>query len=226
MDATRMSFIERLGKVVSSPGRAFADIAAGPAIIGPGLIFIAVSLLLSVIILPETRAFTEQTLAASGQSPEQIALAMKFVGPGAIIGTIIVLPMVWLAEAGLLALYNQLVVGAATFKQLLSAAIFAGIPSMIQSLLATGLVKVIGVESYMQVNTSLALFWGNGDTGSFIYRLLQQIELFRLWGFILLILGGSIAMKKKPQGLAIFLGVLGMIYVVVLALLAKGPGMV
>ncbi|MEQ8201365.1 MAG: YIP1 family protein [Syntrophomonadaceae bacterium] len=226
MEETTMSLAERLRKVVTSPAQAFTDIAFHPTILWPGLVFIAISLILNVIMLPETKAFTEQTLAASGQSPEQIALAMKLFVPGAIIGIIVALPMVWLVEAGLLALYNQLVVGAATFKQLFSVAIFAGIPSLIKSFIATGLVKLIGFEAYMQINTSLALFWVNGDAGSFVYRLLQQFELFRIWGFILLILGGAIAMKKKPRGLAIYLGVLGIIYMVILALLAKNPALV
>lgn len=221
MDETRMSFAERVTNVVTSPGRAFAAIAEDPRIIWPGLIFIAISLILTAIILPETKTFTQETLAASGQSPDQIALAMKFVTPGALIGTVVALPVVWLVEAGLLALYNQLVVGAATFKQLFAVAIFAGIPSLIKSFISTALVKMIGFKAFMQVNTSLALFWGNGDASSFLYRLLQQFELFRIWGFVLLILGGAVAMKKKPLGLALYLGVLGIIYVVVLALLAQ-----
>ncbi|MDD4775715.1 MAG: hypothetical protein PHG75_04330, partial [Syntrophomonas sp.] len=79
---------------------------------------------------------------------------------------------------------------------------------------------------FMQVNTSLALLWVNGDASSFLYRLLQQFELFRIWGFILLILGGAIAMKKKPLGLAAYLGILGIIYVVVLAVLAQNQPVV
>ncbi|MDD4775771.1 MAG: YIP1 family protein, partial [Syntrophomonas sp.] len=189
MEETRMSVAERVLKVVTSPGQAFNAIAADPRILWPGLIFIVINLLLTAIILPETKAFTQETLAASGQSPDQIALAMKFITPGALVGTIIALPAVWLVAAGLLALYNQLVVGAATFKQLFAVAIFAGIPSLIQSFISTALVKMVGFKAFMQVNTSLALLWVNGDASSFLYRLLQQFELFRIWGFILLILG-------------------------------------
>jgi len=226
VEETRMSVAERVLKVVTSPGQAFNAIAADPRILWPGLIFIVINLLLTVIILPETKAFTQETLAASGQSPDQIALAMKFITPGALVGTIIALPAVWLVAAGLLALYNQLVVGAATFKQLFAVAIFAGIPSLIQSFISTALVKMVGFKAFMQVNTSLALLWVNGDASSFLYRLLQQFELFRIWGFILLILGGAIAMKKKPLGLAAYLGILGIIYVVVLAVLAQNQPVV
>ena len=223
MEKSKMSIAERFGKVLASPGEAFTAIAEDPRILWPGLVIIAITLILTIVALPETMALSEQTLAAKGQSPDQIAMVMKFMGPGVIIGTIFAMPLVWLIQAALLALYNQISVGEATFKQLLSVAIFSGIPSIIKAVISTGLIKTMGIKASMQVSTSLALFLGNADSTSFLYRLLGQIELFSIWGLILLILGGAIAMKKKPQGLAIFLGVIWFIYVVVMALLVKNP---
>jgi len=223
MEEIKMSITERFGKVLTSPGKAFTVIAEDPRILWPGLVIIAISLILTIIAIPETMVFTEQTLATSGQSPAQIAMALKFVVPGAIVGTIFVMPLVWLVQAAMLALYNQISVGEATFKQLFSVAIFSGIPSIIKAVISTGLIKTMGIKASMQVSTSLALFFVNADSTSFLYRLLGQLELFSIWGLILLIMGGAIAMKKKPQGLAIFLGVIWIIYVVAMALLVKTP---
>ncbi len=226
MEETRMSTAQGFVKVLTSPGKAFAAIAEDPRILLPGLAIVAISLILTIIALPETKAFTEQTLAAAGQAPDQIALVMKFVVPGAVIAAILGMPLVWLVQAAILALYNQIIVGEATFKQLYSVAIFSGIPSIIKAAISTVLIKAMGLKASMQVSTSLALFLVNADSTSFLYRLLEQLELFRIWGLILLILGGAIAMKKKPKGLAVFLGVIWIIYVVVMALLAKNSAVV
>lgn len=223
MEKAKMPTTERFGKVISSPGKAFADIAQDPRILWSGLIIIVINLALTLLVMSETKVFTEQTLVTSGASQDQIALAMKFVLPGAIAGAIFAMPLSWLVMAAILALYNQFSVGEARFKQLFAVAVFAGIPSVIKGVISTGLIKTMGFKAALQVSTSLAILWGNADSTSFLYRLMEKIELFNIWGLILLILGGSIAMKKKPQGLALFLGGIWLVYVVVMALLVKNP---
>lgn len=223
MEETRMSLTERFWKVLAAPGEAFKSIADDPRILWPALIIIAISLLLTTLIIPETKQFTEETLAAGGQTPDQIALAMKFVVPGALAGSVLALPLFWLIQAGILALYNQFSVGAATFKQLFAVAIFAGVPSIIKSMITTVLIKTMGLKAALQVSTSLALFLGTASQTSFLYRFLAQIDLFSIWGLVLLILGGSIAMQKKAQGLAVYGGIIWLVYAVVMAVLAKTP---
>lgn len=223
MEETKMSITERFLKVLTAPGEAFKAIVDDPRILWPGLVIIAVSLLLTILIIPETKQFTEETMAASGQSPAQIALAMKVVVSGALAGTVLTVPLVWLVQAGILALYNQFSVGEARFKQLFAVAVFAGIPSLIKSVISTGLIKAMGFKAAMQVSTSLALFMGTSAQNSFLYRFLVHIELFSIWGLVLLILGGSLAMKKKAGGLAVYGGTIWLAYAVVMAILIKTP---
>lgn len=223
MGENKLSMTERFLKVLTAPGEAFQAIVDDPRILWPGLIIIAISLLLIILAIPETKQFTAETLVASGQSPDQIALAMKFVVPGALIGTVLAMPMVWLFEAAILALYNQFSVGEARFKQLLAVAIFAGVPSIIKAVISTGLIKTMGYKAALQVSTSLAVFLGTANQTSFLYRLLGQIDLFSIWGLVLLILGGSLAMKKRVGGLAVYSGTIWLVYVVVMALLVKTP---
>ncbi|WP_068962419.1 Yip1 family protein [Desulfosporosinus sp. BG] len=223
MEKSKMSLAERFGKVIISPSKAFADIAQEPRILWPGLIIIVLNLALTLLIMSETKVFTEQTMVTSGANQAQIDLAMKFVLPGAIGGTILVLPLSWLVMAALLALFNQFSVGEARFKQLYAVAVFAGIPAVIKTVISTVLIKTMGFKAALQVSTSLAIVLGNADSTSLLYRLMDKIELFNIWGLILLIMGGSIAMQKKARGLALFLGVIWLIYVVVMALLVKTP---
>ena len=223
MAETKMSVTQRFWKVLVAPGEAFTAIADDPKILWPGLIIMAISLLLTILVLPETKQFTRETLAASGQGPDQIALAMKFVVPGALAGSIIGIIIVWLVQAGILALYNQFSVGVASFKQLFAIAVFASVPSIIKSVISTALIKTMGFKAALQVSTSLALFLGTANQTSFLYRFLGQIDLFTIWGIVLLILGGSLAMKKKVAGLAAYYGTIWLVYAVVMALLVKTP---
>jgi len=223
MEETRMPMTQRFWKVLAAPGEAFQAIAEDPRILWPALIIIAVSVLLTILAIPETRQFTAATLAASGLTQDQIAQAMKFVLPGALVGTIVAMPVLWLVQAALLALYNQFSVGEAGFKQLFAVAVFAGLPSIIKAVISTGLIKAIGYKAALQFNTSLALFMGTADQTGFLYRLLGQFELFSIWGLVLLILGGSIAMKKKTGGLAVYCSSIWLIYAVALTLLVKTP---
>ncbi|MEA4900030.1 Yip1 family protein [Desulfitobacterium sp.] len=223
MEKTKMSIAKRFGKVIISPGKAFADIVENPRILWPGLVIIVINLALTLLVMSETKAFTEQLLLARGMSQDQIASAMKFVLPGEIASSIFTFPLIWLVMAVILAFYNQLSVGEAHFKQLYSVAVFAWIPSVIKALIFTGLIKTMGYKAALQVSTSLAIFLGNTDTSSFLYRLMKNIDLFNIWGLILLIMGGSIAMKKKPKGLALFMGAIWLVYVVVVSLLIKTP---
>jgi hypothetical protein len=223
MEETKLSVTQRFSKLLSAPEEAFQDIVDDPRILWPGLIIIVLSLLLTFLVLPETKDFTAETLIASGQTPDQIALAMKFLLPGAVIGAVLGLPLVWLVQAGLIALYNQFIVGQAHFKQLFAVAIFSGIPSLIKAVISTGLIKIMGYKAALQVNTSLALFLATSDQNSFIYRLLNQFDFFSIWGLVLLIRGGSLAMKKRAGGLAIYMITIWLLYVVVIAWFVKTP---
>jgi len=223
MEETRMPLTQRFWKVLAAPGEAFQAIAEDPRSLWPALIFIAISLLLTILILPETRQYSAEVMAASGLTQDQVSMAMKIVVPSALLGAVVAMPVMWLIQAALLAIYNQFSVGEASFKQLFAVAVFAGVPSIIKSVISTGLIKAVGFKAAMEFNTSVALFTGTAGQEGFLNRFLGQIELFSIWGLVLLILGGSIAMKKKPGGLAIYGGVVWLIYAVAMALLAKTP---
>ena len=214
---------QRFWKVLAAPGEAFQAIADDPRILWPALIIIVVTLLLTMLAIPETSQFTAETLVASGLSQDKIDQAMKFMLPGVLIGTIVTMPLLWLIQAAVLAIYNQFSVGEAHFKQLFAVAVFAGVPAIIKTVISTGLIKAIGYKAALQLNTSLALFMGTADQTGFLYRFLGKFDLFSIWGLVLLILGGAIAMKKKVGGLAVYGGVIWLLYALVLALLVKTP---
>jgi len=215
LEEEKMPILARFVKVITSPRQAFTAITQDPKILWPALIFIALNVIFTVVVLPETLAFSEETLKAQGMSADQIALSLKIVGPAAIAGAIIIQPIVWLIFAALLLLYNQFSVGQARFKQLFAVAIFSSVPLLILAFISTVLTKTIGLKSALEVKTSLALFLGSTDSPGFIYRLMSNIELFSIWGLILLILGGAKAMNKKPRNLAVYVVVIWLVYIVI-----------
>lgn len=223
MEEEKMSLVKRFGKVLASPREAFEAISQDPRILWPGIIITVLTLITTLIILPETREYSEQILVSQGNSPDQIALAMKFVTPSAVIGSLLSMPLMWLVLAAVLHIYKMLSVGEARFKQLYAVAIFSTLPLTIKSIITSGLVKIMGYKAAIQVNASLALLFMNLDTSNFFYRLLMQIELFSIWGLVLLIIGGSIVMKKRSKGLAIYLGTLWVVFAVATALISKTP---
>lgn len=218
-DETTMSLGKRLVKVVTSPSKAFAEIARDPRILWPALILIVINLILTVAIIPETKVATEQMMIDSGAGAQEIAIALSVIVPGTVIGVIVLQPIMWLIFAAVLLLYNQFSVGAARFKQLFAVAIYSTVPSLILGAISTVLIKTVGFESAMQVNTSLAIFLGDTDSPGFLYRLLGKIELFSLWALVLLILGGATAMKKKPRNLAVYMTAIWLVFAVVMALI-------
>ncbi|UWG96441.1 YIP1 family protein [Dehalobacter sp. DCM] len=214
-DAVKMSLGEKCIKVITSPRKAFTAIAQDPRFLWLALILIVITVLSVLAIIPETKAMTEKVLLQSGSTPDQIAMSMNIIMIGAVVGGALALPVTWLIQAAILALYNHLSLGEARFKQLFAVAVFSGIPGTILGIITTVLIKTLGYESAMKVTTSLAIFMGTADTTNFLYRVLQRIELFSIWGIILFILGGAIAMKKKPRGLAIYIGVIWIVFVVI-----------
>lgn len=223
MEETRMPLAQRFWKVLAAPGEAFQAIAQDPRFLWPVLIIIAITLLLTMLTIPETREYSMEVMAASGMTPEQIAMAMQFVVPSALIGVVVALPFMWLIQTVLLVIYNQFSVGEAGFKQLFAVAVFAGLPSIIKSVISTGLIKTIGLKAAMEFNSSLAVFMGTADQGGFLYNFLGHMELFSIWGLVLLVVGSSIAMKKKAGGLAVYIGVIWLVYAATMALLVKTP---
>ena len=109
---------EKLWGVIVSPKSAFKAIGEDPRILVPALLVFAVNVLLAWLIIPETLAFTESALESTGQtmSPEALRSAMKWTKVSILVTAGLLPPIIWLIQAGVLALFNQLSVGEARFK--------------------------------------------------------------------------------------------------------------
>lgn len=218
MENPQMNVGQRLWKVIVSPSRAFQTIKEEPGFLIPAAIFLVIMVAATLLIGPETRQYTIELLTKQGTPSSQIDAGLKMMLPMAVIGVLISYPILWLLQALVLLIYNQIALGEGKFKQLFAVAVFSSVPTVIHQIIASGLIKAMGVNAAMQVNTSLAVLLGS-DNQTFLYRFLAYFDLFTIWGLALLTLGGAIVMNKSVKGIGLYILVLWIILAVGMAFL-------
>lgn|GEM_PF-394145 len=220
-----MSMGKRFMGVLVAPVKAFQAIGEDPRLLVPALVFIVVSALLTALIIPETQELTRMLLQKNPQmTADMIEKSVKWAGIGAVLAAIFGMPVLWLIQAGLLALYNQLSIGQATFKQLFAVAIFSTMPSLINSVLVAGLTKAMGAKSMLSIKTSLALLLPPGQDSGFLFNLLNSANLFTIWALALLSIGGGVVMGKEGKKVGIYIFALWLIFILVSSILSTKFG--
>ncbi|MEN6389445.1 MAG: YIP1 family protein [Syntrophomonas sp.] len=218
MENPQMNVGQRLWNVIVSPSRAFRAIKEEPGFLIPAVLFLVIIVASTILTGPETRQYTVELLTKQGTSQSQIDAGLKMMLPMAVIGVIITYPILWLLQAVVLLIYNQIALGEGKFKQFFAVAIFSSVPTVIHQIIASGLIKGLGMKAAMQVNTSLAVLLGS-DNQTFLHRLLANFDLFTIWGLALLALGGAITMNKGVKGIGLYILALWIVLAVGMALL-------
>jgi hypothetical protein len=153
-------------------------------------------------------------------TPEMLETSLKTVVISAIVGALLVPPLIWLVQAAILVLFNQISLGQANFKQLYAVSIFAWIPVIIGNLVKSVLIKIMGVEAMTSIKTSLGLFLPTDIKTGYLHSALNSVDLFVVWGLILLSLGGAVVMNKDSKKTALYVFGLWIIYTAVKVVLA------
>ena len=219
MEEKNLNITEKIWGVIVNPVQTFKAIGEDPRILMPALVVIAINVLLAWLIIPETMTYTESIIKSSGQTMSREALnaAMMWTKISVIVAAALMPPLVWLVQAVLLSLVKQLTVGEATFRQLYAVSFFAWIPPFLGGAIKSLLIKIIGFDSAMAIQTSLALFLSSSVKSGFWFILLSKADLFTLWGLVLLSWGGATVMKKDFWKTGIYIFAAWLIYVVLVA---------
>jgi hypothetical protein len=208
VDEHSMSWGQKFWGVLVSPARTFKAIGEDPRVLTPAIILIVAFTLLSILIWPELKESIRATLLKSGTplSPEKIAMGIQWALISTIIATLVMPPLMWVVHAALLTLFNQLSIGKAKFKQLFAVAVFAWTPVLIQGIIKNVLVKMVGAQGITTIKTSLGLFLPSAASSGILGKMADAMDLFVIWGLILLSIGGAVVMGKdsKKVGLYIF----------------------
>lgn len=225
MNEESMSMGRRFLGVLLSPARTFRAIGEDPRSLIPAVVLIVLTAALITLIIPETRELTRLLGQKNPQmTADMVEKSVQWAGIGAILGTVIGMPILWLIQAGLLALYNQLSIGQATFKQLYAISVFSSVPSLINSIITVGLTKAMGAKSMLSIKTSLALLLPPGQDSGFLFNFLNSINIFTIWALILLSIGGGIVMEKEGKKVGIYIFALWLAFILVSSILSTKFG--
>jgi hypothetical protein len=148
---------------------------------------------------------------------EKIAPYVGYIGGGS---TLVFVPVVSMVLSGLLlAIFNALLGGSATFKQVASVVTHAGAVSIIQQLF---ILPLNYARESMSSATNLGLFVPFLDESNIISRFLGTIDLFIVWWLIVLAIGLGVLYRRKTA--PIFWSFMGVYVVIalVIALVMRG----
>lgn len=210
----------RILGIFINPRETMDDIAARPTWIVPMVLVILTSVL-SVVLLQDI--IMDKAAAEMAKNPnmtqEQIDQAMPFVKGVTWISVLVGVPIINVLIAGLFIFIGNVILGGQTnFKTAFSVTSWSGLISVLGSLI---LIPILRAKGELTSATSLSFLDPSGDEGAPLFFLLSQIDLFRLWGMIVLGLGFAAAYKfSSKKGVTTALVVWGIFVVLGTALKA------
>jgi hypothetical protein len=201
----------RIVGVFVSPRATFADVAARPRALGVLLIGLVV-VVLGIYALLSTevgqQAWLDQQVQqreAFGQTiPDEQYRGMEriapYVGYIAAAGYLVVIPIFLAIISGiLLGVFNALLGGDASFKQVFAIVSHAGLITVLQTLFAMPLDYA---RETLSSPTTLGVFVPFLDEKSFLSRLLGTIDLFQIWWLVVLAIGLGVLYKRRTGPIA------------------------
>jgi hypothetical protein len=224
--AAPKSLPARIAGVIFSPGETFANIVAYPRWFG----------VLAVVVLVATAGSFWLLSTEVGQSAlldqqirsvenwggtvtdeqhaqfERMLPMMRYFAAGS---TLVTMPVVTFLLAGVLfGVFNALLAGNATYKQVLAVVAHSGAVSLVQQLVSLPLSYAL--ES-LSGATNLAVFLPFLEEGSLPARFFGSIDLFIIWWVVVLGIGLSVLYRRRTS--PVVLSLLG-VYVAIAGLIA------
>ena len=115
-------------------------------------------------------------------------------------GELVFIPLLSVVAAGLLiAVFNAVMGGNATFKQVLAIVVHSQVLAAFQALF---MYPIEYAKQSMSSPTSLMVFMPFLDEGTFLARLMGSIDLFRLWWVVNLAIGMGVLYKRRTSPIA------------------------
>lgn len=228
------SLMSRVIGVITSPRDTFAQIVAAPRV-GGALALVALTGALTIGGFLSTdigkQAWLDQQVEAvetwTGQpmSDEQYAQQQTMSEYAGIMGAvqmIVSVPLMALIIGGLLyAIFNALMGGTATFKQVMAVVAHSQIISALAFLVST---PINFAKQSMTGATNLAVLFPMLDESSFAARLLGMLDLFAIWWVAVLSIGLAVLYKRKTGSVATALFGIYAVIALVIAVFLSGRG--
>ena len=226
-DAAPKSLLSRMVGVFFSPRATFADVAARPkwfGVLSVSLIVIVLALFALFRTEVGQQAWIDQQVRGSEsfgrtisdqqyQGMERIA---PYIGYIVACAYLIFLPIIVMIVSGiLLGVFNALLGGDASFKQVMAVVSHAGVITVLQTVFAMPLDYM---RETLSSPTNLGVFVPFLDEASFLARLLGTIDIFQIWWLVTLSIGLGVLYKRRTGPIAMSL--LTVYAVIILAIAA------
>jgi hypothetical protein len=212
--AASKGLLSRIVGVFFSPRATFAEVAARPRTLGVlavGMFVVIAGLFVLFSTEVGQQAWIDQQVRGSEsfgrtitdqqyQGMERIA---PYIGYIVACAYLIFIPIFLAIISGiLLGVFNALLGGDASFKQVLSIVAHAGLITALQSVFALPLDYV---RETLSSPTNLGVFLPFLDEMSFLGRLLGMIDLFQIWWLVTLSIGLGVLYKRRTSPIAMSL---------------------
>ena len=228
------SLMSRAIGVITSPRETFERVVAAPRV-GGALALVALTGALTIGGFLSTdigkQAWLDQQVEAvetwTGQpmSEEQYAQQQTMSEYAGIMGAvqmIVSVPLMALIIGGVLyAIFNALMGGTATFKQVMAVVAHSQIISALAFLVST---PINFAKQSMTGATNLAVLFPMLDESSFVARLLGMLDLFAIWWVAVLSIGLAVLYKRKTGSVAMVLFGIYAVIALVVAVFLSGRG--
>jgi hypothetical protein len=209
--AAGRSLPARILGIVFSPRATYDDVARRPRVLGAMITVILVLGLATFAFLSTEvgrNASLDQQFAfmdslgikVSDAQIAQIEQRAESSRYWALASQAIAIPLFTLVVAGLgIAIFNAVLGGNATFKQVYAIVTYSWFLPMLQTLFVLPLNYA---RASMSSSTSLLVFLPMIDDATFFGRLLSQVDLFRLWWIFSLAVGFGVLYKRRTSPIA------------------------
>ena len=225
--------LSRFVGIITSPKATFEDVAAHARWFGMFALTIGI-----IVACTTAPLFTEwgrqaaldmqvQQMESFGMQvgDEQYAAMERSMEFGAYmngVGVLVFSAVMLVVICGILfAIFNAVMGGNASFKQLVAVVVHAGVISALAQLFAAPLNYARGS---MSSSTNLAVLLPMLDEGSFVAQFLGMIDLFMVWYVVVLAIGLGVLYKRRTQPIAYSLFAVYGVIAVVIALVKSSLG--
>ena len=208
------NLLARIVGVLFSPESTFRAVVARPRWLGVMAITLVIGAACQYVILssPELQdaIIDQQVRAMNSQgaaSEQQIAGIERFIGLLPVIyavATFILGPLFVAAIAGILVgIFTTLMGGQGTFKQMYAVLAHSGVISTLSGVFSAALVAAgVAPVGVRPPGANLGIFVPMLDEKSFVYVMLQTLDIFLLWWLVVLAIGIGVLYKRRPGGIA------------------------
>jgi hypothetical protein len=226
--------VARFIGVITEPRVTFESVAAHPKWLG--MLALTTAIILACTVLPMTteggkeamletqvRQMESFGIQVNDQMYQQMRSRMGIAPYTTSAGVLIMSPIITVAIAGILfGIFNAVMGGNASFKQVYSVVVHAGVISALGQLVTGPLNYFRGT---MASATNLGVLLPMLPEGAFLTRLAGMIDLFVVWWVFILAVGVAVLYKRRTQPIAMTLfGVYAVVALVGAAIMSRLGG--